>query len=245
MRNAVRESVAEEAVCSYLPDRRSMMCYRLIDGCSPRSYQRMLERGWRRFGTLFFRPGCKECQECRSLRVDVESFRPNRSMRRVWQKNQDLEAILQRPSLSEHHLALYERYHTDMARRKGWKERPIDPLDYFLTFVQGHYEFGYELLLVSAGRLVCVALLDILPRALSAVYCYYEPELRSRSLGVFSVLREIELARSRGLPHCYLGYWVEGNQSMRYKANYRPHQILKGRPDFDEQPMWLAPEEPP
>ncbi len=216
------------------------MHYRLIEGCSPESYQRMLERGWRRFGTLFFRPGCKGCQECRSLRVDVEAFRPNRSMRRVWRKNQDLETIFRRPTLSGHHLALYERYHTDMAGRKGWKERSIDPLDYFLTFVQGHHEFGYELLLVSDDRLVGVALLDILPRAVSAVYCYYEPELRSRSLGVYAILREIELARSHGLPHCYLGYWVEGNESMCYKANYRPHQLLKERPDFAEQPGWRA-----
>jgi len=244
MREAIREIVAEEETCAYLPDQRSKIHYRLIEGCTPRSYQRMLERGWRRFGNCFFRPACQGCQECRSLRVDVASFRPNRSMRRIWRKNQDLRTILRRPSLSEHHLALYERYHTDMARRKGWTEKTIAPLDYFLTYVQSHHEFGYELLFLGGDRLVCVALLDVLPRAISAVYCYYEPGLRSRGLGVFSVLREIGLARARGLPYLYLGYWVEGNQSMRYKAHYRPHQILQGRPDFNEPPVWSEPEEP-
>ncbi len=79
----------------------------------------------------------------------------------------------------------------------------------------------------------------MLPRAASAVYAFYEPELRSRSLGVYSILRQIELARANGLPHLYLGYRVSGNPSMSYKANYRPHQILRGRPELDERPEWI------
>ena len=73
---------------------------------------------------------------------------------------------------------------------------------------------------------------------MSAVYCYYEPELRHRSLGVYAVLQQIELARERGLPYLYLGYWIQGNDSMRYKANYRPHAILEGRPGVEEEAVW-------
>ncbi|MDR1625552.1 MAG: arginyltransferase, partial [Spirochaetia bacterium] len=52
------------------------------------------------------------------------------------------------------------------------------------------------------------------------------PEFARRSLGVFSVLREIELARSMGLEHYYLGFMVEGSPKMAYKAAFRPHQRL-------------------
>lgn len=239
MRELVREKLGEEEACPYLPGERSSMRYRIVDNCSAPTYQRMLERGWRRFGTLYFRPACLACHECRSLRVDVERFRPNRSMRRVWRRNRDLRTIARTPpTLTRDHLELYDRYHADMSRRKSWPEKVSEPFDYYLTFVNGHQEFGHELLYFLDGRLVCVALVDVLPDAASAVYAYYDPDLRSRSLGVFSVLRQIAFARERGLAHLYLGYWVSGCESMRYKANYGPHQILEGRPEASERPEW-------
>jgi arginine-tRNA-protein transferase len=125
-----------------------------------------------------------------------------------------------------------------MAHRKDWKEKSINPYDYYQTFVDGNQEFAHELLYLKDGRLLGVALIDILPQAISAVYCYYDPEERQRGLGVFSVLQHIEIARTRGIPWMYMGYWVEGNASMRYKASYQPHEILAGRPEFSEEPDW-------
>ena len=55
-----------------------------------------------------------------------------------------------------------------------------------------------------------------------------------RSLGVFSVLHEIEWAKRHGIPHYYLGYWVHGAATMQYKANYRPHELL-------DRGEWRAP----
>lgn len=214
------------------------MRYRWIERCAPETYLQLLERGWRRFGRVFFRPACAACQECLSLRVDVESFRPNRSMRRTFARNQDLEVLVGRPGLTEAHLELYGRFHADMTARKGWHEAETDPEDYYGTFVEGHESFGYEFLYFDAGRLACVALVDVLPRALSAVYCYYEPELRARGLGVYSVLRQVELARMLRVPHLYLGYLVRGNPSMLYKERYEPNEILSGRPAPEEAPRW-------
>lgn len=214
------------------------MCYRWIQGCAPETYLQLLEHGWRRFGRVFFRPVCAACRECRSLRVDVGSFTPNRSMRRTLARNQDLEVLVGRPRLTESHVDLYNRYHAEMTERKGWHESEIDAEEYYSTFVEGCESFGYEFLYFAAGKLAGVALVDVLPRAISAVYCYYEPELRSRGLGVFSVLRQIELARMLRIPHLYLGYLVRGNPSMLYKERYEPNEILDGRPGLGETPRW-------
>jgi arginyl-tRNA--protein-N-Asp/Glu arginylyltransferase len=61
----------------------------------------------------------------------------------------------------------------------------------------------------------------------SAVYHFYDPEHKDRSLGVFSVLAEIDWTRQLGVPFYYLGYWVEGSKTMAYKANYGPHEVLR------------------
>jgi arginine-tRNA-protein transferase len=236
----IREGIGRERSCAYLPDRLATTRYRFIDHCSAPTYTEMLERGWRRFGCVFFRPACASCGECRSLRVEVEGFRPDRSMRRNLQRNRDLEVLLRPASMTAEHLALYDRYHADMASRKGWGEKAVDPLEYYQSFVEGRQGFGHEMLYVLGDRLLGVALVDVLPAALSAVYCYYDPAERRRGLGVFSVLQHIDLARRRGIPHVYLGYWVRGNPSMRYKSRYRPHAVLHDRPSFDEAPEWIA-----
>ncbi|MCP3956907.1 MAG: arginyltransferase [bacterium] len=234
----LREVTGSEEDCVYLPGRRSRMRYRLIDHCTAEDYQDMLVRGWRRFGRVFFRPACSDCVECRSLRIDVAAFAPNRSMRRTSRHNRDLRVVLGPASISRQHLELYGRYHHDMSKRKGWSEKTIDPSDYHQTFVQGREDFGHELLILDGDKLLAVTLVDLLPRAVSAVYCFYEPEERPRALGVFSVLRQIELARDRGADRVYLGYWVADNESMRYKAGYHPHEILAGRPEHGEEAAW-------
>ncbi len=238
MLQVIHEAAGDEEQCLYLPDRLSQLRYRVIDHCEPETYQRLLERGWRRFGRVFFRPACAACGECQSLRIDVESFRANRSMRRTRARNRDLRVMLRRSAVSDQHIELYDRYHRDMAERKGWTEKSTTMLDYYRTFVEGHEEFGHELIYLDGDRLVAVALIDLLPRAISAVYCFYDPELRARSLGVYSVLRQVELARERGVPYLYLGFWIADNRSMCYKARYRPHEILEGRPGQGDEPIW-------
>lgn len=228
---ALREFQGDEETCVYLPAQRARMRYRYIEGCPAPLYQQMLEQGWRRFGRMFFRPACALCQECRSLRVAVAEFQPSRSMRRNLRENRDLEVRVSRPAMSSEHLGLYRRYHRDMAQRRGWEDRGIDPLDYYRTFIEGYEGFGYELQVRLQRRLVAVALFDQVPEGLSAVYCFYDPRCRRRGLGVFAILQQVERARRLGLPWVYLGYFVAGNASMAYKARYRPHEMLDERRD--------------
>ncbi len=235
----IREYTGREKNCEYLPGRLSKSRYRYVENCSQETYARMLERGWRRFGRLFFRPACAACDECLSLRIDVDRFRPNRSMRRNLHRNRDLEVLLRPASLTAEHLELYGRYHADMTQRKGWSEKGADPFDYFHGFVEGREDFGYEMLYLLGDQLLGVALVDLLPAAVSAVYCYYEPSERDRGLGVYSVLQQIALARSRDIALLYLGYWIRDSPSMCYKSLYRPHALLRGRPPFDERPEWV------
>lgn len=235
----------EEHPCPYLPALSATTRYLYADTCDAETYQELLERGWRRFGRVFFRPDCATCEECRSLRVTAAAFAPDRSMRRTLRQNQDVEVALARPAATAQHLALFERYHRAQQDHRGWPARATDSFDYFHSFVDGAGTFGHELRFHLGEALIAVALVDLLPRAVSAVYCYYDPELRRRALGVLAVLCQLQLARQRGLPYLYLGYWVEPNASMRYKANYRPHQLLRGRPARGTEATWLAAEARP
>ena len=70
-------------------------------------------------------------------------------------------------------------------------------------------------------------MVDTVPGALSAVYCFFDPELSDRSLGSYCILLQIQEARRRGLDYLYMGYWISGCRKMDYKARFRPMQQLR------------------
>lgn len=82
------------------------------------------------------------------------------------------------------------------------------------------------------GRLIAVGVIDILPKCLSSVYLYYDPDYDFLNLGVYSALRELELTRKLHLndpenfKFYYMGYYVHSCQKMRYKGNYTPSFLL-------------------
>ena len=77
-----------------------------------------------------------------------------------------------------------------------------------------------------AVRLLAVAVTDFASCGLSAVYTFFDPDERERGLGTYAILSQIDLARERGLPHVYLGYWIEAHAKMDYKARFRPLELL-------------------
>jgi arginine-tRNA-protein transferase len=185
-----------------------------------------MNQGWRRFGTTLFHPRCPACTACRSLRVLVDQFRPNRSQRRNRLINEgEIRTQIGEPSVTKAKLLLYDRYHAFQSETKGWPDRPAkDALSYVESFVDNPFptwEYCYYL----GERLVGVGYADDVPGAYSAIYFYYDPEERRRGLGTWNVLTLIEQAAARRVPYLYLGYYVVGCSSMSYKARFRPHEI--------------------
>ncbi len=58
---------------------------------------------------------------------------------------------------------------------------------------------------------------------------FFLPHMQERSLGTHMILDHIERARAAGLPHVYLGYWVEGSAKMQYKIRFTPQEHLGPR----------------
>jgi arginyl-tRNA--protein-N-Asp/Glu arginylyltransferase len=218
--------VAPVETCSYLPQQKARMEYEHTSDLPAAEYAVRMIEGWRRFGHTMFRPQCPSCQACRSLRVVVDQFQPNRSQRRVRKANEGSTRLeLGTPRVSQSRLDLYRRFHQDRAQRRGWSERDEDAVSYHASFVSN--PFPIEEWCYSVGQsLTGVGHVDPLSVGLSAIYFIHDPEYRSRGLGTWNVLCLIDEARRRGLPHVYLGYWVADCQSLAYKASFRPFEIL-------------------
>ncbi len=219
--------VSPPSQCGYLPDQHLSLEYELIAQARPEDYMQRMAEGWRRFGNMIFRPRCRHCNACRSLRVVVDRFVSDRSQRRAWRRNvNDVEVVVGRPSVTRAKLRLYDHYHAFQTAHKSWPLHPAkDDESYVSSFVDNPFpteEWCYYL----GRQLVGVGYVDALPAGLSAIYFYYDPDHRDRSLGTFNVLRLIQECWQRKLPHLYLGYFVAGCPSLSYKANFAPNQVL-------------------
>ena len=228
--------------CAYLPGKTVRMNYRHIDHASKDFTTAVVNRGWRRFGKYFFYPICHGCNACKSLRIHVDAFSPSKSQRRVIRKNKKTSIAIQRPSLSKEHIALYNRYHAWKSAKDQWRHREISQKEYFENFVDGAHDFGREVLYYAEEKLVGVDLIDIVNDGISAIYFYYDPDYADLSLGTYSLLYQIELAKQMNLPYIYLGYWVDGCQAFAYKKNFKPLDLLDGFPGFDIEANWISSE---
>ena len=213
--------------CGYLPDQTWQLTYEVMAELAPEEYAERLLAGWRRFGFHLFRPTCPHCTRCQSLRIPVSTFRPDRSQRRCAAANDgDVTLRIGPPTVTDAKLALYDRFHRFQHFNKGWPDNgPESAADYASSYIQNPFdteEWCYYL----GDRLIGVGYVDRLPVGLSAIYFFYEPDERDRAPGTFNVLSVLRRAAELGLPHVYLGYYVEGCRSLEYKARFRPNEVL-------------------
>ena len=232
------EFVESDKECSYFDSETSDMRYRYLKKCDIDDYQNMLEHGWRRFGRMHFVPECKNCTKCISIRIDVENYKFSKSEKRVLSKNKNTKVYIQSPSISLDHLNLYDKYHKFMNEKKGWSYSPIEPIEYNRSYVEGKSSFTKEYLYMRDDKLIGVALTDMLPKAISSIYCFYDHDFEELSIGKFSILVQIKIAKQLKIPYIYLGYWIKDHFSMGYKELYQPFEVLTNRASLSEDTIW-------
>ncbi|OHE06692.1 MAG: arginyltransferase [Sulfurimonas sp. RIFOXYD12_FULL_33_39] len=227
-----------DSKCSYLPNKNQSTYYKIISECSLSYCEELIELGYRRFGKMYFRPICFDCDECKSIKIDVQNFHFSKSQRRVIRKASNIKSYIQKPTISKTHLELFEKYHLFMKDKKGWEYSASSVQSYYNSFVDAHNEFGYEVLYYIDNTLIGVDLIDILQNGVSSIYFYYDPDYEQYSLGKLSLYNQIMFAKKSQKKWIYLGYYVQECQSLSYKSQYKPYLTLQGRPDIYENPIW-------
>lgn len=216
-----------EHACGYWPGRIARdLVLDPVDPALPSLYGTALAMGFRRSGTHVYRPNCAGCRACTSVRVPVARFSPDRSQRRCLQRNADLQISSRPAERSDESFQLYRRYLGSRHPAGGMDDPTETDFDIFLACAWSRTQF---IEFREGGKLLAVAVTDVQPDALSAVYTYYAPDAASRGLGTFAILSQIAHARDAGLDFLYLGFWLDGHPKMDYKKRFRPLQYLAGR----------------
>lgn len=211
--------------CSYLPDREATTMF--VDpraNIDKKLYSQLTALGFRRSGSHYYRPHCEHCNACIPVRLKVDDFQPDRSQRRVLQKNGDLECAMVPATFDERYYRLYADY-IEQRHKDGDMYPPSR--EQFTSFLVDGATDSWFLEIRLGDELVGLAAVDMLDDGLSAIYTVFNPAQEHRSLGTYAILWQIEEARRRDLPHLYLGYWIRECRKMNYKTRFKPIEALR------------------
>ena len=199
----------------------------------PEQMDSLWAMGWRHFGAHFFRYNVGflhlDIQFVLPLRIRLSEVLLSKSQRRVLRKNQDLSVETGPAKITDADHAMFLRHTTRF-------DHSIPESLY--NFIAPEPSEGpcetREIRVFRRDALVAVSYFDVGREAASGVYGMFEPSVRDRSLGIFTMLKEIEWAIEAGHKFYYLGYAYEGASFYDYKKRFR------GTEAFDWDGEWRS-----
>lgn len=224
--------------CPYLNEMASRSAYKYVFDSTFTLNTILTEHGYRRFGRYYSKPICQDCNKCLSIRIDATNFIFTKSAKKAIKRNKNTISYISSPICDEDHIKLYRKYHLYMKDKKDWKFYDLSYQKYYELYVEGAGDFGKEISYYDKEKLICVDLIDFVKNGISSIYCYYDPDYSWYSLGKFSLLRQIMMAKSNELRWIYLGFYVKDCPSLSYKGEYKPFESLKEYVDIDKECVW-------
>ena len=225
--------VTAPAPCPYVPGRTERKVFAELKGADAGEMNEALGRiGFRRSQTVVYRPSCDFCQACISVRVITQKFAPSASQKKLLKRHADLEVNACQPWSTDEQWQLLGRYLA--ARHPVGGMAAMDGHDYADMVEQSPVdtvvvEYREPSVDGRPGRLVGCCLTDKQSDGLSMIYSFFETRDIGRSgLGNFIILDHITRAARAGMAYVYLGYWIEGCDSMAYKRRFKPVEALIG-----------------
>ena len=187
---------------------------------TPAQLDHLLADGWRHFGTYFFRYSLglyeSDIRLVIPLRIRLAQFSQSKSQRRVMRENVDASVVIKPIEITQESILLFERH------KQRFKFGVPDSIYDFLSDEPASVPCdSFEINVRIDDRLVAVSYFDVGEQSVSAVYGMFDPDYSYRSLGTFTMLKEIEFACDTGKEFYYQGYSYEGQSFYDYKKRFR------------------------
>lgn len=200
---------------------------------SPGHLDALLANGWRHFGTHFFRYNLGfldfDIRRVVPLRIRLSEFSFSKSQRRILRDNADLSVHIEPLAIDVAAEQLFARH-----KQRFRQNVPNSIFDFVPADVDGSPCDTKQLCVYKDGDLIAASYFDSGERAASGVYAVFEPMESKRSLGIFTMLKEIEFSIKTGKQFYYQGYAYEGESFYDYKKRFR------GSEAFDWNGTWSS-----
>ena len=174
------------------------------------------ETGWRHQGIVFYRYSETDMggvhHRITPLRIDLQAFLPSKSQRRVLRRNEDVVSSFEVAAFDDEMHAMFARH------CERFTENVPESLGNFFSASPGDTPCACLAQRVSLnGQLIAVSFMDVGQDAASSVYAIFDPEHSDRSLGTYTMLKEIEYAQQHEMRWLYHGYATQAASHYDYK----------------------------
>lgn len=208
--------------------------YMEIEQLTPGQLEVLLADGWRHFGTFFFRDKVSwnngRLAPVIPLRIDVNKFSPSKSQRKILRKNESarVKVSFRDASITK------EKEDIFYAHCQRFKDNIPTSIFDFLDENPAKIPCGCtkECALFLDDKLFGISFIDVTISALSSIYAMFLPEYSAYSPGLYTLLMEIEFARSLGKTYVYTGYSFAESSHYDYKKKF------EGTEFYDWEGVW-------
>ncbi|MCP5511257.1 MAG: arginine-tRNA-protein transferase [Leptospiraceae bacterium] len=191
----------------------------LSNQMSPENLDFLLSRGYRHFGSFFYRYRFSFHQGKRTrvlpLRIHLNKYNPKKDHKKILKKNEGLEYCFLPSFIDEEREIMFDLH------KKRFRENIPDSLYTFLSFSPATIPCeNMQCNVIKDGKLIAVSYLDIGMESISSVYGMFLPEFSHLHPGIFTMLLEIEYAIKNGKKYYYHGYAYESESFYDYKKRF-------------------------
>ncbi len=189
------------------------------DFARPDQTDMLLENGWRHFGTHFYRYNIgfyrSDFRRVIPLRIRLSEFSLSKSQRRVLRRNNGLTVEIKPIEIDCGVDELFDRH-----KRRFDHGVPDSIYDFLSRDPARSPCEAKEIRVTDGDNLLGVSYFDIGKNATSGIYAMFEPEEKNRSLGIFTMLKEIEFSIDNRKQFYYQGYCYDGESFYDYKKRF-------------------------
>ncbi|MBV9215735.1 MAG: hypothetical protein JO053_06120 [Acidobacteria bacterium] len=169
----------------------------------------LLCEAWYPWNGRFWRYNKRGAQTALPLRIHLAKFKQSKGHRRIMRINSDLE--VRRLPLSKQHPDEEHLFQKHRSRLMNAPETLPEPED------NGQSE---KFCVFEAGRLIALSYFQSGERSSYGYYAFFDPNVQWRSLGILTMLLEIEYSKSQGNRYYYPGYSYQEPSRLDYKKRF-------------------------
>jgi leucyl-tRNA---protein transferase len=190
-----------------------------LEPLDPKVFDYFCADGWCYWADSMFRRNTWEWKgtQCRVflLRIVLKDFYFSKSQRKCLRTNSDLQTRVHSLRIRPEHELLFMKH-----AYRFESNRPQNIFGFFSIFSNVQPCKGLEFDVFKDHKLLATSFVHVGDKCMSGNYCIYDTEENHRSLGTYTMLRELEYAKKIGLDYYYPGFVYDVPSEFDYKLNF-------------------------
>lgn len=185
---------------------------------SPKILDVFLATGWFRSAYMMYRAKMvcldEELNTIINIRTNLCEYAPSKSLRKLLRRNDEQFRTVIRPMYID---ADKQRLYTmQQDRFGGFIYSDLKYFFYGEDAIRAPFN-TQEVCVYDGDRLVAASFFDLGGQSMASLLAIYDTAYAKASLGIYTMLKEVEYAQSLGLKYYYPGYILDKNPAFDYK----------------------------